>query len=583
MKKISILFSVLILGFVNFSCEDFLDRPPLDSITDQEMSFSKTEMELYVNKYYNTFPGYANRSFGLGIFESDYPTDNMVSGAYNYNGQIAGTIVVPSSSSDGGWNWGDIRSVNYFLENYHRTTEDRVAVNPYIGEMYFWKAWFYYGLMKRFGDLPWYDEVLSTTSESLYDPRISRSIVADSIIVNLERAVTLLPEKSDATPGRIHQDVALLFLSRVALYEGTWEKYHNNTVFGVANADPSKYFRKAAEAAKKIIDKDVYVIENVDGDTQWGYWKLFNRKDLSANREVLLWRAFDKELGLFHNANNSLGPLDNNCGMSKYLVESYLCTDGKPISISPLYQGDDLVENVAKNRDPRLPQTMYLEGYSRIILGTDTTKFTLPDLTLESRSRNTTGYQQYKGVDPPADHMNGDITASIIFRYAEVLLNYAEAKAELGECSQDILNESVNKLRDRVNMPYLEVNVGFTDPDWEFPALSPLLNEIRRERRVELACEGYRFDDLMRWAATHLIKRPMIGAKMQQFIDKKDLFNPGLDPSNITINEEGYIAPHWNSPAKDGWQFDPEKNYLCPLPSNEITINPNLKQNPNYN
>ena len=131
-------------------------------------------------------------------------------------------------------------------------------------------------------------------------------------------------------------------------------------------------------------------------------------------------------------------------------------------------------------------------------------------------------------------------------------------------------------------MPPLMQSVGFSDPAWEFPEVSPLLNEIRRERKVELACEGYRFDDLMRWAATNIIKRPMIGAKMQQFIDEKDNFQPVLDPTAIPVNNDGFIAPHWNSPAKNGWQFDPSKNYLKPLPANELVINPALEQNPGY-
>lgn len=577
MKRLNSIAIVLLAGLMS-SCESFLDRPPLDSITDEEMTFSKTEMELYSNKYYDSFPGF--RAWGLGIFDMDYPTDNMVAGAYDYNGQIAGTLTLPSAG--GGWDWGNIRSVNYFLVNYHKTTEDPTVVNPYIGEMYFWKGWFYYGLLKAFGDLPWYDEPLTTTSEGLYAPRVSRSIIADSIISNLDKAVALLPEKGNAIPGRLHKDVALLFQSRVALYEGTWEKYHNHTVFGVEKADPDKYFRKAAEAAGQIIDKKVYVIERVDNDPQWGYWKLFNQKDLSTNKEILLWKAFDKSLGLYHNAQNTFGVNDNNCGMSKYLVESYLCTDGKPIAVSPLYKGDDRVEELVKNRDPRLTQSMFTAGAPRLISGTDTSRFTLPDLTLETRLRNTTGYEAYKGVDPAGDHMNGDVTASIIFRYAEALLNYAEAKAELNECDQTVLDQTVNVLRDRVAMPHLTVDVGFVDPKWEFPELSPLLNEIRRERRVELACEGYRFDDLMRWAATKLIKRPMLGAKMQQFIDQKDSFNPVLDPKTIYVNDEGYIAPHWNTPAKNGWQFDPEKNYLLPIPTNELVLNPQLKQNPGY-
>jgi hypothetical protein len=127
-------------------------------------------------------------------------------------------------------------------------------------------------------------------------------------------------------------------------------------------------------------------------------------------------------------------------------------------------------------------------------------------------------------------------------------------------------------------MPHLSVNVGFTDPAWEFPSLSPLMNEIRRERRVELACEGFRFDDLMRWAAADVIKKPLLGAKYSQFEGKS--FDPPLE--NIPVSNDGYIFPYKNTPAANGWQFDVRKNYLKPLPSNELTINTKLDQNPGY-
>jgi hypothetical protein len=263
-----------------------------------------------------------------------------------------------------------------------------------------------------------------------------------------------------------------------------------------------------------------------------------------------------------------------------------LCADGLPISTSPLYHGDDSIAQVVKNRDPRLGQTIFVRGYPRVIQNGDTiTKFSEPDINKAGESRNTTGYQLFKGAAPNIEPQGagpgnaaGATTASIIFRYAEVLLIYAEANAELGTCTQQVLDVSVNALRDKVGMPHLMQSIGFTDPKWDFPALSGLINEIRRERRVELACESFRYDDLMRWAATGLIKTPLAGAKYNQFVGKS--FDPPL--SNILVNADGYIAPYMNSPASNGWQFDPNKNYLFPLPTNELTINPALAQNPGY-
>ncbi len=576
-KKLLSLYTILCMGLL--SCEKFLDRPPLDAITDQEMTFSKTEMELYSNKYYGGLPTFSG--YSLGIFEQDNASDNMVSGDYNFSPLLSGTVTVPGSG--GGWDWNSIRGINFFLANYHKTKDAPELVNTYIGEMYFWRAWHYFGLLKSFGNLPWYNTPLTTSSEELYSPRLSRSVIADSIINDLEKSAALLSSKEVTPQGRLHKDVALVFLSRVALFEGSWEKYHAGTEFGVSGGDPTRYFRKAAEAAKQVIDRELFAIEPASSDPKKAYWSLFNQKDFTSNKEVMLWRKYDRALNVIHYAQNYFGVSDKNTGLSKYLVESYLCTDGKPIGVSNLYEGDDLVGKLVKNRDPRLTQTMYTSGKPRVIVNGDTSGvFNLPDMTFESRLRNTTGYQLYKGVDPGADHAAGDINAAIIFRYAEVLLNYAEAKEELGECDQAVLDVTVNAIRDRVDMPHLTVGVGFTDPAWEFPTLTPLMNEIRRERRVELACEGYRYDDLRRWAAVHLIKRPMIGAKMQQYADVKNSFQPVLDPAAIPVNQEGYIAPHWNSPAQTGWQFDPQKHYLQPLPNNELTLNKELVQNPGY-
>lgn len=577
MKKYNLL--ILLLGLIVTSCEDFLDREPLDKITDQQMTFSAKEMELYANKYYGNFPTLSGADYGP--YERDNASDNLVSGSYIYDAQISGTITVPSS--DGGWDWSMLRGLNFFIENYHKSKDPVSETSPFIGEIYFWRAWFYFDKLKQFGDLPWINKPLYADSEELFDARISRSVIADSIVADLDKAIRFLPEKNLVIAGRIHKDVALLFQSRVALYEGTWEKYHAGTSFGVENADPDHFFRVAAQAARTVIDKNVYKIEPVDGDKERGYWKLFNQTDLTANKEVLLWRKYDMALGVYNNSQSIWGVSDNNTGISKYMVEAYLCKDGKPISLSPMYQGDDLVAKEMENRDPRLNQTVFEKGDPRVIVnGQVSGSFTLPDMTYDSRLRNTTGYQLYKGCDPAAVHEGGYITASIIFRYAEVLCNYAEAKAELDECEQNDLDISVNQLRDRVDMPHMTVEIGFKDPKWDFPELSPLLNEIRRERRVEFACEGYRFDDLMRWAAIRLINRPMIGAKMKQFADVKNEFKPVLNPDAIPVNDEGYIAPHWNSPAKNGWQFDVTKNWLKPLPSNELVLNSNLKQNPGY-
>ena len=579
MNKWILFVTCLLTGVLAVSsCNKILDKPPLDQIPDDQLKFTATEMKLYSNQFYPAFPGWFPGAYTGGIFWLDNASDNLVHGNYNYSAQLSGTGTVPPSG--GGWDWGNIRAVNYFLANYQTSTDDPAQTNTYVGEIYFWRAWFYFSLLKQFGDLPWYNKPLTTEDmEALQAPRVKRNSIVDSILQDLDQAVTLLAAPGQAEPLRINRGAALAFQSRVALYEGTWEKYHNGTVFGVEGADYNKYLRKAADVALKLMNAGYYSISPISDDPRFGYWRLFNQKDLSSNPEMILWKKFDKALGLTHFGQNMMAYGGGNTGLSKQLVDDYLCTDGKPIAISSSYRGDNTVQLQITNRDPRLAQTFLLPGYPRIITNGDTTgRFILPDINLLGDGRCTTGFEIFKGIAPDDADGTGSATASIIFRYAEVLLNYAEAKVELGEGTQQVLDQTINVLRDRVSMPHLSANVGFTDPHWEFPELSPLLNEVRRERRVELALEGYRFDDLMRWSADQLIRRPLYGAKYQQFVGKP--FDPPLN--NIAVSADGYIFPLKNTPASNGWQFNPGRDYLLPLPSNELVLNKNLKQNPGW-
>ena len=569
MKNISILM-IIGIALLSGACEDHLDKPPLDSITDQELSFSITEMELYSNQYYTNLTAFTSMVFG------DLSSDNMIHADFTRNSRLSGVIVVPESG--GGWNWGTIRGLNYFLANYTRTKDPWESVRIYVGEIYFFKAYTYFELLRSFGDLPWFSEPLTTDSPELYDPRLPRNVVADSILANLDKAIEFLDPGNATAPGRISRDAALAFQSRVALYEGSWERYHEGTNFVPPGSDPDKYFRKAAEAAKRLIDEGSFSIHST-GEPYLDYWRLFNQESLESNPEVILWRDYNFELGITHQAQNLIIGEGANSSVSKQLVDSYLDINGMPISLSGLYQGDNTVEEAVIDRDPRLAQTIYQIGDPQKIDGADTIKYQRPFLNMPALQANTTGYQMFKGTQPEARDAGpggpGHTTANPIFRYAEVLLNYAEAKAELGEADQAVLDMSINRLRDRVGMPHMTVAIGFVDPDWEFPTLSPLINEIRRERKVELACEGFRFDDLMRWRAHHLINRPLSGASFAQF--EALTWEPPL--GEISVDADGYIFPWMGTP---GWQFDPSKHYLNPLPTQELTLNPNLEQNPGY-
>jgi hypothetical protein len=301
-------------------------------------------------------------------------------------------------------------------------------------------------------------------------------------------------------------------------------------------------------------------------------------------------------------------------------------TDGKakPVGVASNYQGDENLLKVIANRDPRLTQTMYAPGRPRTVQnGKDTTViFTKPSVNRSDSEKCATGYEFCKNLDTDHDHqltVSSGETCTPIFRYAEALLIYAEAKAELGELTQSDLDRSINLLRDRVGMPHLSLDPGYTDPKGEFTAargydgvqVSNILQEIRRERRVELACEGFRYNDLKRWRAHHLWNHDRIqGCKTAQFQDLTwliDFFktypvpagiNGGYDEfMNVTVaqwipeciegnnywtDDEGYFAPYQKWIPDGYFKFDPNKAYLLPIPTDQLTVNDKLVQNPGW-
>lgn len=614
MKKT--LFIIVI--FLASCSKDFLVRDPLDKITDVSLTYTADECMLYVNKYYTDFWG-SPTSY---IYHNDLGTDNLLGVNYDQNPYlIDGLVTVPSTG--GGWSdveWGKIRSVNFLLDNYQKSDEIDQAL-PFIGEARFFRAFYYFEqFLKKFGGAPWISTELNLNSEELLAPRLPRNQLADSILADLDWAIAELPSQNIQQKGRISKEVAELYKARIALYEGTWEKYHAGTPFAGAG-NPVTYFEAARDAAKAVMSSGLFSLDNVGVED--GYYMLFNQHDYSNSKEIMLWKQFDRTQGLWHSDNRNPGRNGAGVGLTRSLVESYLCKDGKPIAVSNEYQGDQNLLNVIANRDPRLSQTMFTPGRARTIVnGRDTTIiFTKSNINLTDVEKCSTGYELAKGADADADEqvtVTGSIKGSIIFRYAEALLIYAESRTELGEITQADLDETINKLRDRVGMPHLTLTVGYSDPNGAFTAargyqgvpVSNLLQEVRRERRIELSCEGFRYDDLMRWAAANLLNHDKIeGAKTGQFKNLtwlKNYFSKAWIPTAITgghdnfmasvdqwtppcteginywTDDEGYFAPYQRNITSNHFTFDPDKCYLNPIPSDQFILNKNLVQNPGW-
>lgn len=616
MKKSLLIIQLIFL--LGWSCsEDYLVKEPLDKITDVSLTYTANECKLYVNKFYTSLAGNAGY-----IYHKDLGSDNLLRVNYDNNPDlIDGLRTVPSSG--GGWGtgeWGNIRSVNFLLDNYKKSQELDEA-EKYVGEARFFRAFFYFEqFLKRFGGVPWIDTQLSLTSDELTSPQLKRNELADKILADLDWAIEKIPSFEVQEQGRISKEVAMLYKARVALYEATWEKYHAGTVYA-GEGNPENYFKIARDASNAVMNSD-FALDNV-GEKD-GYHILFNQWDYSNSKEVMLWQKFDRSLGLWNSNNRNPGRNGSGVGLSRRLVESYLCTDGKPITVSSLYNGDDNLLTVTANRDPRLSQTMFIPGRARTIEnGKDTTIiFTKPNINLTDVEKCSTGYELAKGADSHEEEqitVTGSIKATIFFRYAEALLIYAEARAELNEITQSDLDETINLLRDRVGMPHLTLDIGYSDPMGDFTAargyegvpVSNLLQEIRRERRVELACEGYRIDDLKRWRAHHLWNHDKIqGAKTAQFKDLSwlvDYFtNVGapqaitggfenflsetvaqwipecIEGNNYWTDNEGYFAPYQVFIPSGHFSFDPNKSYLLPIPSEQLILNENLTQNPGW-
>lgn len=549
----SILVAVTLL---TVSCNDYLDRFPKDSFS--EPTFFKTENDLiyYANQFYGSLP--------VQRMDNDNNSDNMV--PQNINTFLAGTYTVPGSG--GGWasgDWANIRSCNYFLEHYSRA--ETSFKERYAGEIRFFRALFYWYKVVNFGDVPLLLKALDDNSEELYGPREKREKVMDEVVLeDLKFAVANLPEKNQAAAGRLHKDAARALMSRICLWEGTYRKYRN-----IEGADT--YLDACVKASEELMDAgyDIYSTGNTDED----YRNLFIQKDLRSNPEAIFYRAYITDKNT-HNYTRQAS--ENNTGMSKDFVDSYLfLDDGKPIGLTSHPYDDSTPAKECEGRDPRYTQTIATPGFI----------MTLPDLAVNlpaiGTSRTSTGYWNIKGRSSDLAQFNADKSDLdlFIFRYAEVLLNYAEAKYELtGSLTIAELDKSINLIRDRVGMPHLTtnpdadpnaVNYGYT--------VAPLLYEIRRERRIELVGEGFRFNDIIRWKAGKLIEgvKTIRGMKLTD-----ELRSQYADPSslnNIAVDDDYYIIVYPSIATTRKWN---DKSYLYPLPTDEKD-RCHYEQNPGWN
>ena len=581
--KLKYLALAGLLGFT--ACDDVIDLKPLDSFTDESYWTSVDDLRGYANRFYTNLS--APSSSG------DQQSDNRVPG--NYDAWLYNEYVVEQA---GDWSWTNIRNLNFFMARYQRVEGTEADINAQVAVIRFFRALDYFGKIKSYGDVPWYEKDLTDgDTEELFKPRDSRDFVLGKIIEDLEFAIQWLPEQNAAEECALHKDAARTQLSRVCLYYGTLKKYHN--VGGTPSSQ--ELLQKAASNALAVMNTGRYeIVKGQDaGCGQQAfegyplyYQNQFVQEDLSGNKEAILFRKYEDGV-LMHATGRSQG-----VGYSKDFAESFLCKDGKPIGVSELYQGDETIDQEMINRDPRMyniidnvhrPYTVQADGTIETNFSKYDKNSSAPNV---SASGSVTGYANVKfsSADPTQWVANATTYDWFVYRYAEVLLNYAEAKYELGEMSQDVLDKTINLLRDRVEMPHLTMNVGFTDPNWPDYGydVDPLLQEIRRERRIELVAEGFRYDDIIRWKGVKLYENPktVLGIRVtDKVISLYDEGSFGGDKGRALVEYEGktYIRPYSKDLNDAGrkWAAD-DKRFLNPISKNVMLINPAITQNPGW-
>ncbi len=587
MKHYIISF-VCLLSFLISGC-NYLDTEPGDVISsDHFWETSKAAaLEQYCNLYYpKLIKGHGDPlSWNLGsMISSEFQSDNLLSAGPS--AITFGQNLTLTSSSD--WDWSIVRGCNAFLENYQKSPASDTDKKKYAGEILFFKAMDYFNKVRLFGDVPWYDKTLNKNDTELFKGRDPRAVVMQNILTTIDQAIEFLPRKTKVY--RVSRDAALLLKARICLYEGTWRRYR-----GVEG--DVEYLEKAYDAAGKLMEYGYSLYKGTG--TEDSYFDLFIQDNYDENPEVILSREYDPAINMGHNVPNYIP--NSEMGMSRDCFEEYLCSKtGKPISICGCHNPDMGYIAEMKNRDGRLLQTICLpekdSKYARYLFRNDngSIKGGAPNIfsILPGSDKRTfygascTGYAMCKFYKA-SEHLIGNHKGGIdcpVMRYAEVLLIRAEAGAELGKDPE--LDQTINALRSRVGFNIKLTENPIEDPDLaaKYPNVQGvnknLIREIRRERRIELFAEGYRWDDVCRWNVGEVVyNRERRGAKMDpNLYTAKEI---AIIREQVGFDKDGFITPYTKrSPYTMNFKA---KNYLYNIPLNEISLNPNLlPQNPGW-
>lgn len=591
--SIYILAAAALIGFS--SCDainDKLDKYPLDTVSPGSYFMDATQFQTYLNTCYPAV-----------FAQNTYDAENDLYFKKTLGSLQRGGTMRRVPSSGGGWDFSGLRHINT-LFTYIDNCQDAADKTEYTALARFFRGYWYFLKVRDFGDMPWIDKELFSDDDALYAPRDSRETVMDNVIEDLDYAIEHL-SGTVSSSYRVNKWTVLALKSRICLFEGTWRKYHANDDYATSGKHDSAYYlRLSAEAAKEFIDNSPYKLYET-GNPELDYRQLFAFQTANPD-EIILARNYSLTVSMSHFASWSTCE-QNSFAINKKLVDCYLMKDGSRFTDKAGWNTMEFYDEM-QDRDPRLAQTMRTPGYKRF----DSELVRVPQL-----SSSLSGYQSVKydqGVSYCPDTWTATDADLPILRVAEVLLNYAEAKAECGELTQEDLNISINKLRERVGMPALDLAEANANPDDNYlgnPTYGyrnvngdnrGVILEIRRERMVELAQEGdFRWYDLMRWKEGKCLEQPYLGMYFpglgEYDFDKDGSIDlciyEGSKPETTALESyklgsEVYLSNgtsgnlNYIEAKKISHVFNEGRDYLYPIPTGEMALNNALEQNPGW-
>ncbi len=590
--KFKFLGLLFLVGLLAGGCQE-LDQVPQSTADANAVFNSEKGLDLYTTSFYDILPT------GNDIIRSDEMSDFgarssvpdfLRAGAYG-----------PRQST--GWDWKQLRNINYFIENNNRQTISADSRKHYTALARFFRAIFYFEKVKRFGDVPWINKAATVDDPSLFNGRDPRTMVMDSVLADLNYACENIRTTTDNSRSLITKSVAYGYKSRICLFEGTFRKYQ--TTYNLQST-VEKWLNESISASEKVIKEGGFSL-NETGGNEKSYRQVFINNTPVTN-EVMLSYVCDPALSVYNDANWwwTSSTYGARLSFTRTFVNTYLNIDGTPFTDKAGHETMTFAQEV-KGRDKRLQQSIRMGSYKRINGGKE-------EAAPPVFSYTYTGYQPIKWTldDTYYDGGTRNINSISTMRYAEILLNYAEAKAELNKLTDADWALTVGAIRKRAGItgglsavpavvdPYLQANY--------FPGISdPAILEIRRERGTELCLEGFRFYDIVRWKRGSLMEQkwngfyvPALNTPMDlnedgvmdvafvkgtptspvagvTYINVAETISAGPNPQRLSNDTSGEIT--WLTTVPRKWE---EKHYLYPIPETDRLFNTKLGQNPGW-